>query len=139
MHRVLGLSHHGGVNVVDPRPSVVIASRCLAGFCSSVTVGSQLFVGEMLKDSPRQERDVERERERAWASPPRRSSTTRLAHPSTSPFQHRCKTTSFQAAAQRRGWLFCALSEFPSPTREGPRPTHSGPWGKSALCVQGVD
>jgi len=37
------------------RPSVVIASRCLAGFCASVTVGSQLFVGEMLKDSPRQE------------------------------------------------------------------------------------
>ena len=32
--------------------------------------------------------------------------------------------------------FFFALSEFPSPTREGPRPTHSGPWGKSALCVR---
>ena len=28
--------------------------------------------------------------------------------------------------------------ECPSP-REGPRPKHSGPWGKSALCLQGVD
>ena len=35
--------------------------------------------------------------------------------------------------------LFCALSEFPSPTREGPRLKHSGLSGKSALCVHGVD
>ena len=32
-----------------------------------------------------------------------------------------------------------ALSEFQSPTRDGPRPGHSGPWSKSALCLQSVD
>ena len=32
-----------------------------------------------------------------------------------------------------------ALSELPSPTRQGLRPKHSGSQGKSALCVQGVD
>ena len=60
----------------------------------------------------------------------------------TSPFQRRCNTTSFQAGRGLSGtpwWLCCALSEFPSPTREEPRPTHSSPWGKSALCVRGVD
>ena len=32
-----------------------------------------------------------------------------------------------------------AVSEFPLPTRERPLPKHSGPEGKSTLCVQGVD
>ena len=44
------------------------------------------------------------------------------------------KTTFFKAARDLSGtpWLIllCALSAFPSPTREGPRPTHSGPQGR---------
>ena len=61
----------------------------------------------------------------------------------TSPSRRRYKITSFQAARDLSGTpcsihLF-ALSEFPSPTREGPRTKPSDPEGKCALCSQGVD
>ena len=60
----------------------------------------------------------------------------------TSPSRHRCRTTLFQAAGDLSGTpclIVFALSEFPSPTREGPRPKHFGPLGRSALCLPGFD
>ena len=43
--------------------------------------------------------------------------------------------------SERTLWVIICFygASFLSPNREGPRPTDFGPWGKPALCLQGVD